>query len=114
MGAGTIIGGLLWRLLQLKGNIRTSSISNAGRSVRPPSFGTGDMEHGIAFPELARELSPLLLRYLQRCVGDEAVAEDLLQEALIRIARGLPGFSGRARVKTWAFSLPPGPPPPHF
>jgi RNA polymerase sigma-70 factor (ECF subfamily) len=58
-----------------------------------------------SFDALARELSQPLLRYLRRCVGDQAVAEDLLQETLIRIARGLPEFAGRASVKTWAFSI---------
>ncbi len=58
-----------------------------------------------SFDALARELSPLLLRYLRRCVGDQTVAEDLLQETLIRIAKGLPEFAGRASVKTWAFSI---------
>jgi RNA polymerase sigma-70 factor, ECF subfamily len=57
------------------------------------------------FAELARELSPSLLRYLQRCVGDRVAAEDLLQETLMRIARGLPGFAGRSGVKTWAFAI---------
>lgn len=63
------------------------------------------MEHDVPFAELAQELSQPLLRYLQRYVGDRAVAEDLLQETLIRIAQGLPGFSARASVKTWAFSI---------
>lgn len=58
-----------------------------------------------SFSVVAHELSPLLLRYLQRCVGDRMVADDLLQETLIRIARGLPDFAGRASVKTWAFSI---------
>jgi len=58
-----------------------------------------------SFDALARELSPSLLRYLRRCVGDQTVAEDLLQETLIRIAKGLPQFAGRASTKTWAFSI---------
>jgi len=33
------------------------------------------------------------------------VAEDLLQETLVRITRGLPGFAGRSSLKTWAFSI---------
>lgn len=33
------------------------------------------------------------------------MAEDLLQETLIRISRGLPGFEGRSELKTWAFSI---------
>ncbi len=66
------------------------------------------MEHSAQQPSfdlLATELSPVLLRYLYRYVGDRTVADDLLQETLIRIARGLPDFAGRASVKTWAFSI---------
>jgi RNA polymerase sigma-70 factor (ECF subfamily) len=59
----------------------------------------------LSFEALAQELSQPLLRYLQRYVGERTVAEDLLQETLIRIARGLSGFAGRASVKTWAFSI---------
>lgn len=66
------------------------------------------MEHSNISPPLGQtieDLSEPLLRYLRRYVGDAAVADDLLQETLIRIARGLPGFAGRASVKTWAFSI---------
>jgi RNA polymerase sigma-70 factor (ECF subfamily) len=63
-------------------------------SRRPPSLG-----------QIAEELSPSLLRYLRRYVGDPDLAEDLLQETLVRIARGLPSFGGRAQLKTWAFSI---------
>jgi RNA polymerase sigma-70 factor (ECF subfamily) len=55
--------------------------------------------------QIAEELSPPLLRYLGRYTGDTDLAEDLLQETLIRIARGLPSFDGRAKLKTWAFSI---------
>jgi len=54
---------------------------------------------------IAMELTEPLLRYLGRSVGDRTIAEDLLQETLIRITRGLPGFEGRASLKTWAFSI---------
>ena len=57
------------------------------------------------FAEVAEELSSPLLRYLARYVGDRDLAEDLLQETLIRIARGLPEFQQRAELKTWAFSI---------
>lgn len=66
------------------------------------------MEHSElkpSFEQLAQELSPALLRYLQRYVGNRTVADDLLQESLIRIARGLPAFEGKSRLKTWAFSI---------
>src|SRR5512138_780278 len=57
------------------------------------------------FEQLAEDLSEPLLRYLTRYVGNRDLAEDLLQETLIRIARGLPGFEGRSEMKTWAFSI---------
>lgn len=63
-------------------------------SAEPPSFA-----------KVAEELSEPLRRYLIRYTGDPVVVNDLLQETLIRIARGLPGFEGRASVKTWAFSI---------
>jgi RNA polymerase sigma-70 factor (ECF subfamily) len=57
------------------------------------------------FREIARDLTALLLRYLKRYVGDRAVAEDLLQETLLRINKGLPAFAGRSSVKTWTFAI---------
>jgi RNA polymerase sigma-70 factor (ECF subfamily) len=38
-------------------------------------------------------------------VGNRATADDLLQETLLRIARGLPDFEGRSSVKTWVFTI---------
>jgi RNA polymerase sigma-70 factor (ECF subfamily) len=58
-----------------------------------------------AFEEVAAAVSAPLQRYLARFVGDSHVAEDLLQETLLRIDRGLPGFEGRSAVKTWAFRI---------
>lgn len=59
----------------------------------------------VAFDTVARELSSPLSCYLRRYVGDEDAAADLLQETLVRIAKGLPDFAGQASVKTWAFSI---------
>ncbi|MDX9766982.1 MAG: RNA polymerase sigma factor [Ectothiorhodospiraceae bacterium] len=58
-----------------------------------------------AFASLAVALSPDLARFLERQVRDHAIAEDLLQETLLRIARGLADFDGRSSVKTWAFAI---------
>jgi RNA polymerase sigma-70 factor (ECF subfamily) len=57
------------------------------------------------FDRLAREFSPSLRRFLQRQVGDAATAEDLLQETLLRVARGLESFAGRSSPKTWMFTI---------
>lgn len=57
------------------------------------------------FDEVAAELSRPLLHYLEAFVGDATTAEDLLQETLIRMSRGIGEFRGEASLKTWAFSI---------
>jgi RNA polymerase sigma-70 factor, ECF subfamily len=57
------------------------------------------------FDAVARELASSILHFLERYVGNRDVAEDLLQETLIRMSKGLPSFAGRSSVKTWAFSI---------
>jgi RNA polymerase sigma-70 factor (ECF subfamily) len=58
-----------------------------------------------SFEDVASELSGPLCGYLTRMVGSPACADDLLQETLMRIARGLPSFDGRSSVKTWAYRI---------
>lgn len=58
-----------------------------------------------SFESLASELGPQLGVYLTRMVGNAADGDELLQETLLRIARGLPQFEGRASVKNWAYRI---------
>jgi RNA polymerase sigma-70 factor (ECF subfamily) len=58
-----------------------------------------------SFEALTRDLEPQLRSYLRRMVRNAADAEDLFQETLLRIARGLPGFEGRASAKNWAYRI---------
>jgi RNA polymerase sigma-70 factor (ECF subfamily) len=60
---------------------------------------------GNSLERVVKELSPMLASYLRRLLSDASLAEDLLQETLIRIARGLPDFDGRSSLKTWAFTI---------
>lgn len=64
-----------------------------------------DTEELPAFEGLARELAQPIMRYLERYVGNRAVAEDLWQETLVRMHKGLSAFAGRSSIKTWAFSI---------
>jgi RNA polymerase sigma-70 factor, ECF subfamily len=59
----------------------------------------------VSSAELVRALRPDLLRFLQRYVGDPTEAEDLVQETLAKVDRGLGGFVGKSSLKTWAFSI---------
>ncbi|WP_420467821.1 RNA polymerase sigma factor [Panacagrimonas sp.] len=59
----------------------------------------------VPFEAAVRQVSQPVLDYLVRYVGDIGTAEDLLQETLIRMSRGMAGFEGRASTKTWAFSI---------
>ena len=57
------------------------------------------------FQDVVRELSPSLGVYLSRMVGNPATAEDLLQESLLKISKGLATFAGRCSLKTWAYTI---------
>jgi len=59
----------------------------------------------VVFEDVVEELSEPLRSYLERLVGNRATADDLLQDTLLKIARGLPGFEARSSVKTWAFTI---------
>ena len=66
------------------------------------------MDHAtqaFTFEQVAEQVSRPLLRYFRRYSADINLADDLLQETLVRIARGLSSFDGRANVKTWAFAI---------
>jgi RNA polymerase sigma-70 factor (ECF subfamily) len=41
----------------------------------------------------------------RRMTGNDADAADAAQEALIAVARGLPGFDDRSRFSTWAYRI---------
>lgn len=57
------------------------------------------------FQDIARDLAQPLLRYLERYVGNRGIAEELRQETLMRMDKGLASFAGRSSIKTWAFSI---------
>ena len=63
------------------------------------------VEQRPMFQTVARELAQPIRRYLERYVGDRAAAEDLWQETLMRIDKGLSSFAGRSSIKTWAFAI---------
>lgn len=52
--------------------------------------------------QAAARLRAVLVRCLVRRTHDSALAEDLAQEALVHVLRGLPRYRGAATLDTWA------------
>jgi RNA polymerase sigma-70 factor (ECF subfamily) len=58
-----------------------------------------------AFADLVRPWRRRMAGYLARMSGDIAHADDLLQETLIRVWRGLPTYDDRQRFGAWLFTI---------
>src|SRR3954468_20600114 len=58
-----------------------------------------------AFGEVVREWSPMLLRVAGSFVTTHASAEECVQEAWLVMVRGLDGFQGRSRLRTWVVGI---------
>lgn len=58
-----------------------------------------------ALEVLVRMFHNPIQSYLERLVGDVSDAQDLTQEAFLRMARGLPNFAGKAQFSTWLFQI---------
>lgn len=72
---------------------------NAGRIERAVR---GDAD---ALDELAAEYRPLAFRTAQAVLGNPADADDVAQEAMIRLHASLPGFRGEAELGTWLYRV---------
>lgn len=58
-----------------------------------------------AFARLAERHYDAIRRFAWRRCGDAAEAEDVAQETLIRVARGIGEFAGRSSFRTWALGV---------
>src|SRR5262245_39762500 len=58
-----------------------------------------------AFQELVDRYKDLVYALIARTVQDRSKAEDLAQEAFLRVHRGLPYFRGEARLSTWIYRI---------
>ena len=58
-----------------------------------------------AFATVVRGWSPAMLRVARAHVRTDATAEEIVQEAWLGVVRALPGFEGRAMLRTWVFRI---------
>jgi RNA polymerase sigma factor (sigma-70 family) len=65
-------------------------------------FRRGDAD---AFADLVRPWQRRLGAYLTRMCGNAAAADDLLQETLIRVWRGLHSYDDQKRFGSWLFTI---------
>lgn len=61
--------------------------------------------HEPAFTELYQRYSVDLFNYLNRLVGQQKAAEDLLQEVFVAVWQSAEQFKGQAQVKTWILRI---------
>jgi RNA polymerase sigma-70 factor (ECF subfamily) len=71
-------------------------------ALRMLAFRAGD---GAAFDALFQRWSAPLLRYLERLVHDVASAEELVQEAFLRVYRARERYQPEARFSTWLYRI---------
>lgn len=63
-------------------------------------------EGKLEFNEIYNEFHEKIGRYLERMVGKDE-AEDVTQEAFVKVDKGLEGFKGESSLFTWIYkSLP--------
>jgi RNA polymerase sigma-70 factor (ECF subfamily) len=63
---------------------------------------SGDRE---AFDALLGEIGPALLRYATRVTGDVALAEDVVQDALVLIVRKIRWLTDPSLFRPWAYRI---------
>jgi RNA polymerase sigma-70 factor (ECF subfamily) len=66
------------------------------------AFQAGDI---AAFDLLFHRWSARLLRYLERMLRDAAAAEELVQEAFLRVHRARDRYEAQARFSTWLYRI---------
>lgn len=63
------------------------------------------MDEKAALDRLVVEHLPAAVRFAVRLTGNLDEAEDVVQDALLRAARGWSGFRGEATFRTWLFQI---------
>ena len=63
------------------------------------------MDKQVIFRQWVNEHADTMFRYALRCLGEESVCKDLLQESFLAAWRNLDRYRGEASVKNWLFVI---------
>lgn len=84
-------------------DMQAEALADAGDEVLLARYAAGDP---AAARVLTQRLVPRALGYAARLLGDGAEAEDVAQEAMLRLWRAAPGWrAGEAQVSTWLYRV---------
>lgn len=84
-------------------DMQAEDLAQAGDEVLLARYAAGDPAAARA---LTARLVPRALGYAARLLGDGAEAEDVTQEAMLRLWRAAPGWrAGEAQVSTWLYRV---------
>lgn len=82
---------------------QTPSAEQAPDAALLVAFANGDASAGRA---LVEQLGPRLFAYAARVLGDRAEAEDVVQEAMLKLWKIAPDWrQGEAQVSTWVYRV---------
>lgn len=66
----------------------------------------GELFHTtVAYEELMRRYQRTLFNVCSRYLGNERDADDVCQEVMLKVLHGLKQFEGKAKFKTWLYSI---------
>ncbi|HDY99521.1 MAG TPA: RNA polymerase sigma factor SigX [Pseudomonas sabulinigri] len=66
----------------------------------------GELLHvTLAYEELMRRYQRTLFNVCARYLGNERDADDVCQEVMLKVLHGLKQFEGKAKFKTWLYSI---------
>lgn len=66
---------------------------------------TGKQDNALADAAFLDDIRRQMIRFATLQLGDEHLAEDAVQEALIGALKNADSFGGRAALKTWVFAI---------
>lgn len=70
------------------------------------SRAAGELFHTtLAYEELMRRYQRTLFNVCARYLGNERDADDVCQEVMLKVLHGLKQFEGKAKFKTWLYSI---------